>query len=171
MKSILFVCLGNICRSPMAEEILRHKAEEKGLNLKIDSAGTESLHVGEHPDRRAQKTAREHGIDISKLVARQVKPEDFDKFDKILVADAEVYNELKDMFRNDNDKKKVDFIMNVVRPGSNTGVLDPYYGGQEGFEKVFEMLDKACDAILKRITNNEWLPMLLITAYIHSLYL
>jgi protein-tyrosine phosphatase len=137
----------------MAEGILRHKAEQRGVNLKIDSAGTESIHVGENPDRRAQKTAQEHGIDISKLVARQVKGEDFDKFDIILVANAEVYNELMHFVRNENDKKKIDFIMNMVHPGSNAGVPDPYYGGQEGFEKVYDMLDKAGDAILKRVTN------------------
>jgi protein-tyrosine phosphatase len=151
MKSVLFVCLGNICRSPLAEGILRHKAEQKGINLKIDSAGTESIHVGEHPDRRAQRTAKDHDIDISRLVARQVKSEDFGKFDMILVANAEVYNELMHFVRNENEKRKIDFIMNVVQPGSNVGVPDPYYGGQEGFEKVYEMLDKACDAILKKV--------------------
>ena len=153
MKSILFVCLGNICRSPMAEGILRHKAFEKGMDLKIDSAGTESMHAGEHPDRRAAKTAMEHGIDISKLVARQIKSKDFDEFDLILVADDQVYNELKYFIRSESDIKKVDFIMNLVKPNSNIGVPDPYYGGQDGFNKVFDMLDMACDVILKRVTN------------------
>ena len=127
---------------------MRQKAEQKGLNLKIDSAGTESMHAGEHPDRRAQKIARAKGIDISGLVARQIKSQDFDKFDMILVADAQVYREVMDIARNENDKKKVDFIMNLVQPGSNTGVPDPYYGGQDGFEKVYAMLDKACDSII-----------------------
>jgi len=148
MKSILFVCLGNICRSPLAEGILRHKAGKQGIDMKIDSAGTESLHVGERPDRRAMQTAKEHGIDISTLVARQVKPGDFDTFDRILVANEAVYNELMHFTRNESDKKKVDFIMNAVHPGSNTGVPDPYYGGQEGFERVYQMLDKACDSII-----------------------
>ena len=133
----------------MAEGILRHKAEQQGLNLKIDSAGTESFHAGEHPDRRAISTATERGIDISKLLARQVRPGDFDEFDRILVADAQVYNELKDFTRSESNMKKVDFIMNLVKPNSNTGVPDPYYGGQEGFEKVFDMLERACDALLK----------------------
>lgn len=152
MKSILFVCLGNICRSPLAEGILRHKANEKGIDLHIESAGTESLHVGESPDKRSVKIGKERGVDISRQVARQVRPTDFDKFDKILVADAQVYNELKHFARNAQDMKKVDFMMNMCDAGCNTGVPDPYYGGQDGFEKVFDMLDKACDAILKDFT-------------------
>ena len=149
MKSVLFVCLGNICRSPLGEGILRYKAQQKGLNLKIDSAGTESFHAGEHPDRRSVKVAKENGIDISKQIARQISGEDFDKFDLILVADAQVYNEVMRFARNESDKKKVDFMMNLVTPGLNIGVPDPYYGGQDGFEKVFDMLDKACEALLK----------------------
>jgi len=157
MKSILFVCLGNICRSPLAEGILRHKAEQKGIKLKIESAGTESLHVGENPDRRSVKVAKEYGLDISKQVARQVRGEDFDKFDKILVADKDVYNELMAFIRNDKDKKKIDFIMNCATPDCNTGVPDPYYGGQDGFEKVYKMLDEACEKIIQELEtgNNE----------------
>ena|ERR1035438_5551390 len=153
MKSILFVCLGNICRSPMAEGILCHKAEKGGLKLKIDSAGTESFHVGENPDQRATVTAKKHGIDISKLVARQINRDDFGEFDLILVADAQVYNEVIHIARNETDKKKVDFIMNLVRPDSNTVVPDPYYGGMDGFEKVFQMLNKACDILILKFEN------------------
>jgi len=153
MKSVLFVCLGNICRSPMAEGILRHKAEVQGLKIRIDSAGLEYLHTGENPDQRATKTAKEHGVDISRLVARQIKAQDFDLFDLILVADAQVYNGVVDLTRNESDKMKVDFIMNSVHPDSNTAVPDPYYGRLDGFEKVFEMLDKACDAIIAKLEN------------------
>ena len=151
MRSILFVCPGNVCRSPLGEGMLRHKAEHLGLRLKIDSAGTESLHAGEHPDSRSIQIAQEHGIDISWEVARQITSGDFDKFDLILVADSQVYNEVMHVARNEDDKAKVDFMMNMVRPGSNTAVPDPYYGGQEGFEKVYSMLDKACNALLKGI--------------------
>ena len=151
MKSILFVCLGNICRSPMAEGILCHKAEKGGLKLKIDSAGTESFHVGENPDRRAITIAKEHGIDISKLVARQINQDDFVTFDLILVADTQVYNEVIGIARNETDKKKIDFIMNLDHPDSNTAVPDPYYGGMDEFEKVFQMLDKACDALIEKL--------------------
>ena len=135
----------------MAEGILRHKVEMQGLKLKIDSAGTESIHIGENPDQRATKTAKEHGIDISKLVARQIKSDDFDKFDLILVADVQVYNEVIAIARNASDKNKVDFIMNLVRTDLNTAIPDPYYGGMDGFEKVFQMLDKACDALIAKL--------------------
>jgi protein-tyrosine phosphatase len=148
MKSVLFVCLGNICRSPMAEGILRHKAESRGLQLRIDSAGTESIHAGESPDKRAVLTAQSHGIDISRLIARQIKQEDFDLFDTLLVADDTVYREVLSMVRNEKDKKKIDFIMNSLTPASGKGVPDPYYGGMDGFEKVYDMLDKACEAFL-----------------------
>ena len=148
MKSVLFVCLGNICRSPLGEGILRDKASRKGIDLVIDSAGTESFHVGEAPDRRSIQTAKGRGIDISKQVARQIRISDFDDFDLILVADAQVHREVMRIARNERDKMKVDFMMNMLKPGSNTAVPDPYYGGPEGFEKVFDMLDQACDAIL-----------------------
>lgn len=151
MNRILFVCLGNICRSPLGEGILRHKAEKNGLKLAIDSAGTGNWHVGENPDKRAIKIGKDKGVDISKLVARQFSEHDFDKFDLILVADAEVYNGVIDLARNENDKKKVDFIMNLVHTDSNKAVPDPYFGGADGFEKVFDMLDKACEAIISNI--------------------
>lgn len=154
MKSVLFVCLGNICRSPLGEGILRDKANRKGIDLVIDSAGTESFHVGEAPDRRSVQTAKGRGIDISNQVARQIRVSDFDEFDLILVADAHVYNEVRRISRNEKDMQKVDFMMNMLTPGSNTAVPDPYYGGQDGFEKVFDMLDKACDSILKLVSNN-----------------
>lgn len=150
MKRILFVCLGNICRSPLGEGILRHKAEKHGLKIKIDSAGTGHWHAGENPDERAIKIGKEKGVDISKLIARQITTEDFDTFDLILVADTEVYNAVIGIARNENDKKKVDFIMNFIHPSSNMSVPDPYFGGDDGFEKVFDMLDKACDAIIEK---------------------
>ena len=155
MKSILFVCLGNICRSPLAEGILRHKAEHKGLNLKIDSAGTGHWHAGENPDKRAVKIGKSQGVDISKLITRQIRSEDFDNFDLVLVADAEVYNGVLTFARNENDKKKIDFIMNALKPGLNIAVPDPYFGSMGGFEKVFDMLDMACDAILKQVADNK----------------
>lgn len=155
MKSVLFVCLGNICRSPMAEGILRHKANQRGLDLMIDSAGTGGWHAGEHPDKRATKTAKERGVDISKQKARQIAEEDLEKFDLILVADAEVYDGVVELAMNREQKLKVDYIMNLVYPDLNKPVPDPYYGGAEGFENVFDMLDKACDALIKSIGNRE----------------
>ena len=148
MSRILFVCLGNICRSPLAEGILRHKAEKHGLKLKVDSAGTGNWHAGENPDKRAVKTAIERGIDISKLVARQINEDDFENFDRIYVADAEVYDGVVELALTREHKLKVDYIMNLVHPDLNKPVPDPYYGGAEGFEKVFDMLDLACDRII-----------------------
>ncbi|MBI4931893.1 MAG: low molecular weight phosphotyrosine protein phosphatase [Bacteroidetes bacterium] len=151
MNRILFVCLGNICRSPMAEGILRHKAEHQGIKLNIDSAGTGNWHVGEHPDKRATKAAKDHGLDISSLVARQMTEDDFEKFDMIYVADTEVYDGVVNIALNREHKLKVDYIMNLVHPDLNQPVPDPYFGGAEGFENVFNMLDKACDAIISKI--------------------
>ncbi len=148
MNRILFVCLGNICRSPLAEGILRHKANEYGIDLVIDSAGKGSWHEGKNPDKRATKIAKERGVDISKLVARQFSEEDFESFDKIFVADAEVYEGVVELALNREHKLKVDYIMNLVHPDLNLPVPDPYYGGAQGFEKVFDMLDKACDKII-----------------------
>ena len=150
MNRILFICLGNICRSPLAEGILRHKAEKHGLKLKIDSAGTGNWHSGENPDKRATKIGKEKGIDISKLVARQITENDFENFDKIYVADAEVYDKVVELALNREHKLKVDYIMNLVYPDLNMPVPDPYFGGIEGFEKIFNMLDQACDTIISQ---------------------
>ncbi|HET7819050.1 MAG TPA: low molecular weight protein-tyrosine-phosphatase, partial [Bacteroidia bacterium] len=115
-NKVLFVCLGNICRSPMAEGILKHKAKKYGLQLIVDSAGTGHWHTGENPDKRAIKTAKERGIDISKLIARQITEEDFDNFDFILVADAQVYDGVVDRALSREHKLKVNYIMNLSHP-------------------------------------------------------
>lgn len=146
-KKILMVCLGNICRSPLAEGILRKKAAERGIDVEIDSAGTSNYHIGENPDKRSCANASSHGVDISKLQARQFLPEDFDKFDHILVMDSMNYSEVERQARNEKDMKKVDFILNFARPGKNMAVPDPYFGGEEGFETVYNLLDEACDKI------------------------
>ncbi len=155
MKSVLFVCLGNICRSPMAEGILRHKAEQHGVKIRIDSAGTGKWHVGENPDHRAVKTSKEHGIDISKLVARQISENDFEQFDFIYVADAEVYDGVVDLALNRDHTLKVDYIMNLVHPDLNMPVPDPYLGGMDGFEHVYMLLNKACDEIIAKAINSK----------------
>ena len=155
MDKILFVCLGNICRSPLAEGILRYKAEQRGLKLKIDSAGTGNWHAGENPDKRAIKTGKDKGVDISKLIARQITEADFENFDMIYVADAEVYDGVVDRALNREHKLKVDYIMNLVHPDLNMPVPDPYFGGAEGFENVYDMLDKACDEIIAKAINSK----------------
>lgn len=147
MVSYLMVCLGNICRSPLAEGILRDKAGKLNLDIKIDSAGTISNHVGEHPDNRTVLNAKKHGVDISKLVARQFQVEDFDKFDIIFVMDSSNYSDIMALARSEDDKQKVELILNRVYPAANMAVPDPYFGGEQGFENVFILLEKVCDVI------------------------
>ena len=147
---ILMVCLGNICRSPLAQGVL----ESKNSGIFVDSAGFEAFHQGDPPDTRAQRTARNHGIDISGQRQRLFRVEDFDKFDKIYVMDEMNYRDVSREARyGSGDMEKVDYILNEIYPGENRSVPDPYYGGQDGFEKVYEMLDAACDRIVSKYRN------------------
>lgn len=148
MTRILMVCLGNICRSPLAEGIMRQKLFEHGIKgVEVDSAGMSDYHVGDHPDQRSARNAKQHGVDISKLVARQFTVADFDAFDRIYVMDASNYGNVTALARHAADETKVDFVLNAIWPGENRAVPDPYYGGEQGFENVFQLLDKACTII------------------------
>ncbi len=147
-KRILLVCMGNICRSPMAEGIVRYKALERLMSVETDSAGTIDNHVGETPDTRAQKCMSGHGIDISDLRARQVKATDFHEFDLLLAMDE---SNLKGLLRIAPDAElanKARLMMDYAPGHPLREVPDPYYGGAEGFEDVFTMLDEACDNLL-----------------------
>lgn len=150
---ILMVCLGNICRSPLAEGILREKT--KDLNVQTDSAGTSAYHVDEAPDLRSIQIARKYNINISDLRGRQFSVDDFDNFDKIYVMDRSNYNNVLQLARNEEDRAKVDLILNEIEPNSNAEVPDPYYGGDQGFENVYKMLDVATDNILEKIKNGK----------------
>lgn len=154
MTRILMVCLGNICRSPLAEGVLRTKAEKSGLNITIDSAGTSNYHIGSHPDTRAIKNAKNHDIDISYLRARQFTVADYDAFDHIFVMDNSNYSDVIALARDEKDKKKVELILDRVYPGSGMSVPDPYFGGEQGFENVYILLDKACDVIVESLMIN-----------------
>lgn len=145
---ILFVCLGNICRSPLAEGILKKKFEKLNIKGVIHSAGFEPYHEGQHPDPRSVSTARKHDIDITSKVARLFSVEDFDNYDKIYVMDAMNYADVMRVARDDEDMSKVDYLLNMSSPGSDNEVPDPYYGGADGFERVYEMMDLACDRII-----------------------
>lgn len=151
MTKILMVCLGNICRSPIAEGILRDKAERANLDIHIDSAGTSNYHIGDHPDKRTILNAKQHQIDISHLCARQFTVTDFDKFDYIFAMDSSNYADIVSLARTETDKRKVEMILNRVYPNSNMSVPDPYFGGEQGFENVFILLDKACDVIIESL--------------------
>jgi len=148
---ILMVCLGNICRSPLAEGILRKKIVEQRLNAAVASTGFVSYHEGDSADKRAQMIAAQFGIDISHHKASVFKYGDFDYYDQIYVMDNENMKDVLHLARNNDDRKKIDFILNELFPGENQIVPDPYYGGTEGFLNVYHLLDKACNAIIQKI--------------------
>ncbi len=147
------VCLGNICRSPLAEGILQSKVHKD--KARVDSAGTAGYHVGHLPDDRSIAVAQKHGIDISDQRCRKFTVDDFDYFNLIYVMDQGNYQEVVALARNTYDKQKVQFILNEVHPNSNQSIPDPYFGGDSGFENVYQMLDEACDIIASKIENNE----------------
>ncbi|MFC7049321.1 low molecular weight protein-tyrosine-phosphatase [Emcibacter nanhaiensis] len=160
MLRVLFVCMGNICRSPMAEGVFRHQANAAGIrdgllhHLFIDSAGTTGYHTGESPDPRAQQTALKYGIDISELRARQVTRQDFADFDYLLAMDRENLKNLQRMGDPAHHHKVrlfMDFAENC--PGI-TEVDDPYYGGAEGFERVFDIINRGAEGFLKYLQEN-----------------
>lgn len=140
------VCLGNICRSPLAEGIMKSKAPGDFL---IDSAGTISLHEGEHPDKRAIKTAAHHGIDISQQRSRPITAKDFEIFDKIYCMDVDVLADVVSKAKSEEQKKKVSLFLEVLGDHKNAEVPDPYWGDMKDFEEVFQLLYRGCDAILK----------------------
>lgn len=151
---VLMVCLGNICRSPLAEGILQYKAEQQGLHWHIDSAGTGGYHIGEPPHRLSQKVARLKGIDISNQCARQFVKDDMNLFDRIYVMDANNYNEVKRISGNLWNPEKTDLLLNALYPGENRGVPDPWYGTEQGYHEVFDMVSKACDNIIEQYKSN-----------------
>lgn len=149
---ILMVCMGNICRSPLAEGIMKSKMKQYGIEGEVDSAGTISAHKGEAPDHRSCEIAMENGIDITDQRARPFRESDFDAFDRIFVMDKENYSNIIKIAATQEQRQKVELIMNRLRPGSNVEVPDPYYGGRPEFVKVFQMLDATCEAIAKSMT-------------------
>lgn len=149
MTSILMVCLGNICRSPLAEGILKSKLPKDKFT--IDSAGTAEYHVGKLPDSRSIAVSKTHNINISDQRGRQFKVSDFDTFDCIYVMDNSNYKNVVTLARDHNDVKKVKLILDELKTKKNLEVPDPYYGGSQGFENVYQMLDKACDNIANQL--------------------
>lgn len=147
---ILMVCLGNICRSPLAEGILQQKAFEKGLNWTVESAGTGNWHVGEPPHHLSQKVARLNGVDISKQRARQFRKDDFEQFDFIYVMDSSNYSDVKRMAGNAFNETKIDLLLNELYDGENRAVPDPWFGEEDGYHAVFELIDRACDKIIEK---------------------
>ncbi|MFQ3181218.1 MAG: protein-tyrosine phosphatase [Polaribacter sp.] len=151
MKRILMVCLGNICRSPLAEGILQSKVNNNLFF--VDSAGTAAYHVGKLPDERSIDVASNYGIDITHQKARKFTVKDFDTFDIIYVMDASNYQNVLLIARNNTDVQKVKMILNETHPDKNASVPDPYYGGSTGFENVYKMLEEACTVIAENISS------------------
>ena len=148
---ILMVCLGNICRSPMAEGVLRDLAAKEELDLRTDSAGTSHFHIGEAPDHRATAAMAQHGIDITDLRARQVSAADFARFDLLLAMDESNLADLKALAPDAESAAKAKLIMDFAPEHPVRSVPDPYYGGDDGFEQVFEMLNDACMRMVQRM--------------------
>jgi len=148
---ILMVCLGNICRSPLAEGIMKTKVPG---NFVVDSAGTISMHEGEHPDKRAIKTAANHNIDISKQRSRPITRKDFETFDRIYCMDIDVLQDVVSKTRNEEERQKVSLFLEVLGDHENAEVPDPYWGDMSDFEKVFQLLDRGCDAIKNQIPQS-----------------
>jgi protein-tyrosine phosphatase len=151
MTKILMVCLGNICRSPVAEGVMRDVLKKKRLDCVVDSAGTAAYHVGEAPDRRSQKNALKHNIDISNLKARQFTVKDFDDFDRIYVMDESNYQNVLKLSRSQKDIDKVKFLSDELYPQQHIPVPDPYYDAEDGFENVFQLIHKSCVAIADKL--------------------
>ena len=144
-KKILMVCLGNICRSPIAEGILTEKC--KHLPVFVDSAGTSGHHTGEVPDQRAQHIASVNNINIGNQKARKLTTKDIETFDLIYVMDQSNYTNIMKFVKNSKDKMKIDLILNTSYPGKNLNIPDPYFSSDEGFENVYNLLSDSCEKI------------------------
>lgn len=148
--TILFVCLGNICRSPLAEAAFRARAAEAGLDVRADSAGTGNWHIGEPPDRRAQRAALRHGVDISRYRGRQVEPADFRRFSHIFALDLENLAALHEI-RPADATAKVGLLLDLVDGMEGQPVADPYHGADAAFEETWDQVDHAARALVARL--------------------
>ena len=146
---ILMVCLGNICRSPLAEGVMKEKIVAAGLDWIVDSAGTNGFHTGEAPHLLSQKVASIHGIDISKQRARKFVKNDLASFDMIYAMAEDVLHDIKKISGEKYDEKKVELFLNELYPGQDRDVPDPWYGPEAGYHEVFELINKACNAIIE----------------------
>jgi low molecular weight protein-tyrosine phosphatase len=151
--SVLFVCLGNICRSPLAEAAFRREAARIGLDVEVDSAGTGNWHVGEPPDRRAQRVAKQHGIDISDYRARQIDQQDFQRFSHIVALDSQNLASLKKMMPSDS-RAAISLLLDYVEGRHGEAAADPFYGGQDGFNETWADVTVAAQRLARRLLEN-----------------
>ncbi|WP_179335573.1 low molecular weight protein-tyrosine-phosphatase [Winogradskyella costae] len=149
MTRILMVCLGNICRSPLAHGILQSKVSAE--HYYVDSAGTAAYHIGNAPDRRSIAVAKHNGLDISAQSARQFKTSDFDAFDYIYAMDESNYSDIISLVRHTGDIEKVNLFLETNPSIQNKNVPDPYYGNEGGFEYVFDLITETCDLLVKKL--------------------
>ncbi|HBR54084.1 MAG TPA: low molecular weight phosphotyrosine protein phosphatase [Flavobacteriaceae bacterium] len=149
MKKILMVCLGNICRSPLAEGLLKSKVDPS--KVEVQSAGTGGWHVGELPDPRSIEIANKYGLDITNQRGKQFSTYDFEIYDHIFVMDNSNYRDVMKLATNPYEEQKVHLILEETHPGEKRDVPDPYHGGDEGFENVYQLLDAACEKIAARL--------------------
>lgn len=152
---ILMVCLGNICRSPLAEGILQHKVNEAGLSWKVESAGTNSYHIGEPPHHLSQKVAQLNGINICDQRARRFKPSDLEEYDLLYAMSKDVIDDMKSMAGNKWQQEKVRLLMEELQPGQHMDVPDPWYGPEPGYHEVYKMIEAACEKILQKAQINQ----------------
>ena len=162
---ILIVCLGNICRSPLAEGILQDKAFKAGLTWSVESAGTNSYHTGEPPHPLSQKVARLNGIDISNQRARRFIPSDFEVYDKIYALAADVMEEMHSIAKYKFDASKASLLTNDLYPGKNMDVTDPWYGPEAGYHEAYYLISNACDAIIQKFLAAKNYPQLVTSNY------
>lgn len=144
------VCLGNICRSPLAEGILQEKAVNAGLNWRVESAGTNGYHTGEAPHPLSQKVARLNGIDISRQRSRRFEAGDFLIYDKIYALAGDVLDDMRRIAKKHWDPAKADLLLNELHPGRDLDVPDPWYGPEPGYHDVYRLIETACDAIIEK---------------------
>ena len=152
---ILMVCLGNICRSPLAEGIMYNKIKKNNLNWQVESVGTGNSTIGHPAHYLSEKVARLHGVDISRHRARQFKKEDMIDFDKIYVMDIDNYNDVKKMSCELWNATKIDLLMNEKYPGENINIPDPWYSEEPAFYTVYKMIDEACESIIEKYVTAE----------------
>ena len=151
---ILMVCLGNICRSPIAEGVLRHKAAKAGLDWTIDSAGTESYHIGKAPHQFSRNICMSNGIDISTQQARRFMPADLTSYDKIYAMAEDVMSEIRQIGGRQGDYSRVMLFLDELHPGENKSVPDPWYEEESAYKPVYELIDKCCEAIIRKYTSD-----------------
>jgi len=145
--NVLFLCNANMCRSPLAEGLLKHILKVRSIKAEVDSAGFEVFHINDSPDIRAILTGQEYGIDISSKKVRLFTVHDFDRFDKIYVMDTLAYRNAIEFARNEEDKRKIDYLMNLIKPGKNESVPDPFYRKLEACDETYNILRSACERI------------------------